>query len=241
MNLAIAAIAVVVSYFFKGLCGFGNTLIFSSIMSFFANTVSITPVESVLCLPSTSFIAWKNRKDLHWNIILPVAAIMVAGCIPGILILKNSSPVALKIVFGLIVIALGVEMLLRDRAGKKGRGNKIVLGLIGLLAGIMSGLFGVGALMTAYMSRTTETAGEFRGNICMVFLINDLTRLVLYIMTGVLNADILMTVLKLAPFMAAGLAAGNILADKINEKAVKKAITILLILSGVSLVVTNLL
>lgn len=240
MNIAIAAAAVIVSYFFKGLCGFGNTLIFSSIMSFFANTVSITPVESVLCLPSTSFIAWKNRKDLHWNIILPVAAIMVAGCIPGILVLKNSSPVALKIVFGVIVIALGVEMLLRERAGKK-KGSKIVLGLIGLLAGAMSGLFGVGALMSAYMSRTTETAGEFRGNICMVFLINDLTRLVLYIATGVLNMEILVTVLKLAPFMVLGLAAGNFLADKINEKAVKKAITVLLILSGVSLVVTNIL
>lgn len=240
MNIAIAAAAVVVSYFFKGLCGFGNTLIFSSIMSFFANTVSITPVESVLCLPSTSFIAWKNRKDLHWNIILPVAAIMVAGCIPGILVLKNSSPVALKIVFGVIVIALGVEMLLRERAGKK-KGSKIVLGLIGLLAGAMSGLFGVGALMSAYMSRTTETAGEFRGNICMVFLINDLTRLVLYIATGVLNMEILVTVLKLVPFMVLGLAAGNFLADKINEKAVKKAITVLLILSGVSLVVTNIL
>jgi len=240
MNLAIAAAAVVVSYFFKGLCGFGNTLIFSSIMSFFANTVSITPVESVLCLPSTSFIAWKNRKDLHWNIILPVAAIMVAGCIPGILVLKNSSPVALKIVFGIIVIALGVEMLLREHSGKK-KGSKLVLALIGLLAGVMSGLFGVGALMTAYMSRTTETAGEFRGNICMVFLINDLTRLVLYIATGVLNAQILLTVLKLAPFMALGLAVGNLLADKINEKAVKTAITVLLILSGVSLVLTNIL
>lgn len=238
MNIVIAALAVIVSYFFKGLCGFGNTLIFSSIMSFFANTVAITPVESVLCLPSTAFIAWKNRKDLRWNIILPVAAIMVAGCVPGILVLKNSSPAALKIVFGFIVIALGIEMLLRERAGKQ-KGSKIVLGLIGLLAGAMSGLFGVGALMSAYMSRTTDTAGEFRGNICMVFLINDLARLVLYIATGVLNAGILLTVAKLAPFMLLGLAAGNLLADRINEKAVKKAITVLLILSGVSLVLTN--
>lgn len=240
MNLAVAAVAVVVSYFFKGLCGFGNTLIFSTIMSFFANTVAITPVESVLCLPSTMFIAWKNRKDLHWNIILPVAAIMIAGCIPGVLFLKNSSPVALKIIFGVIVVALGVEMLLRERSGKQ-KGNKFVLGFIGLLAGAMSGLFGVGALMSAYMSRTTETAGEFRGNICTVFLINDLTRLVLYTATAVLNAQILLTVLKLVPFMVIGLAAGNYLADKIDEKSVKRVITVLLILSGVSLIITNIL
>lgn len=240
MNLAIAAVVVVVSYFFKGLCGFGNTLIFSTIMSFFANTVAITPVESVLCMPSTLFIVWKNRKDLHWNIILPIAAIMVAGCIPGVLFLKNSSPVTLKIIFGVIVVALGVEMLLRERSGKQ-KGNKFALGLIGLLAGAMSGLFGVGALMSAYMSRTTETAGEFRGNICMVFLINDLTRLVLYTATAVLNAQILLTVLKLVPFMVAGLAAGNYLADKIDEKSVKRVITVLLILSGVSLIITNIL
>ena len=240
MNIAIAAVAVVLAYFVKGLCGFGNTLIFSSLMSFFSNTISITPIESVLCLPSSMIIAWKNRKDFRWSLILPVAAIMVAGCIPGVLVLKNSSPVVLKVVFGFVVIALGIEMLLRERAAKR-QGSKVVLTIIGILAGLMSGLFGIGVLLSAYMSRTTETTGEFRGNICMVFLMNDLTRLILYICTGILTTQVLWTVLKLGTFMLVGLWAGTALADKINEKAVKTSIIVLLILSGVSLVVTNLL
>lgn len=240
MNLLIAIPAVAIAYFFKGLCGFGNTLIFATIMTFFTNTVSITPIESVLCMPSSIVIAWKNRKELRWRIILPVAAVMVAGCIPGTLLLKNTSPVALKIAFGLIVVALGIEMLLRKRTPKQ-KGSKFVLGLIGLLAGAMSGLFGIGALLSAYMSRTTQTTNEFRGNICMVFLINDFTRLVLYIATGMLNVEILLTVCKLAPFMLIGLFAGDKLAGKVDERIVRRSISILLVLSGVSLVATNLL
>lgn len=240
MPFGIAAAAVVLAYFCKGLCGFGNTLIFSTCMSFFANTLSITPIESVLSLPSSYLIAWRNRRHLRWRMILPVAGIMVAGCVAGALALKAAPPALLKVLFGLVVVGLGVEMLLRERA-PKAAGSRLVLGIIGLLAGVMSGLFGVGALMTAYMSRTTDSSHAFRGNICMVFCINDLCKLVIYIATGVLHAQVLLMVLKLTPFMIAGLVAGTLLADRIREQTVRRAITVLLILSGVSLILTNLL
>ena len=240
MVFGVAAAAAFVSYVIKGLTGFGNTLIFSSILSFFANTVSITPVESVLSLPSSAFIAWRNRREFRWKLILPVSGVMTLGTLAGVLLLKGSSPKALKIAFGFIVIALAVEMILRERA-KKRDGNKAALLAIGVLAGVMSGLYGVGALMAAYMSRTTDTGAGFRGNLCAVFFLSDIVRLGLYIASGVLTAEILLTVLKLAPFMIAGLALGTALTGKLPEKAVKNAVVALLLISGISLVLTKLL
>lgn len=240
MQIVPAAIAVLLAYMVKGMCGFGNTLVFSTFMSFFSNTVQITPVEVVMGLPSNAYMCWKERKHFHWKIILPVAAIIAAGCIPGILFLKNASPQILKVVFGFLVIGLGVEMLIRERAQKR-KGSRWTLMGIGLLAGVMSGLYGIGALLAAYMSRTTDTPAEFRGNICMTFLITDAVRLALYAATGIITADILMTVLKLFPFSIIGLAGGIFLSKRINETLVKRAIIVLLILSGVSLAITNLL
>ena len=37
--------ATLVAFFIKGLCGFANTLIFTTILSFGSSNLSITPVE----------------------------------------------------------------------------------------------------------------------------------------------------------------------------------------------------
>ena len=239
MHLGIAAAACAAAYFVKGLCGFGNTLVFSTLMSFFSNTVAITPVEGVLSLPSNALIAWRERRLFQWRAILPVSLIVVAGCVPGILLLKSASPRLLKAFFGLIVMALGVETLLRGRAGRR-RGSKWALALIGLTAGVMSGLYGVGALLAAYMSRTTDSTAAFRGNLCAVFFLTDTARLILYCVTGVITAQTLLTAAKLAPFMLLGLAAGARLAGHWDERRVRRAIAAALILSGLSLAAANL-
>ncbi len=238
MDLVFAAAAAFIAYTVKGLCGFGNTLVFASIMSFRADTVSITPVESVLGLAPSGYIAWKCRKEFEPGIVIPMALVMAAGSLAGTLVLKNASPGALKVLFGFVTIALAVEMLLRGKAGKR-EGSRKALMLIGILAGIMSGLYGVGALMAAYMSRTTRSANAFRGNLCAVFFINDTIRLILYLSLGILTGGVFRLALMLVPFMAAGVAAGSFLAGRISEEKVRLGVIVLLILSGVSLIAAN--
>lgn len=54
-------LATVVAFFIKGLCGFANTLVFTSILGFGANNVNISPVELVLGYPTNIILTWKNR------------------------------------------------------------------------------------------------------------------------------------------------------------------------------------
>ncbi len=41
-------LAAAAAYFIKGLCGFANTLVFTSILSFGASNASISPVDLLL-------------------------------------------------------------------------------------------------------------------------------------------------------------------------------------------------
>ena len=50
--MAIWIVATFVAFFVKGLCGFANTLVFTSILGFGVNNVNISPVELVLGFPS---------------------------------------------------------------------------------------------------------------------------------------------------------------------------------------------
>ena len=183
-------IATICAYIVKGMCGFANTLVFTSILSFSANNINITPTELLIGYPSNILIAYKERKSLSYRVWLPLALLVILGIIPGALFLKNADSNFLKIFFGFFIIGISIEMFLRERKNTKSKSSKIVLSIIGIISGMLCGLFGIGAFLAAYISRTTDNAKEFRGNLCFVFLIENTFRIILYIYTGILNLSI---------------------------------------------------
>ena len=244
-------IATLVAFFIKGLCGFANTLIFNGILSYTANNINISPLEVVLGYPSNIILVWKERKSLNWKIWLPLTALVVAGSIPGIFLLKHTDAGLLKVIFGIAVIVIGVEMLFREMKSNRESSNressnrkpgdsKLVLVLIGIISGLLCGLYGVGALLAAYVSRVAENSHEFKANICVVFVVENTIRIILYAATGILTLAVLKQVVILIPFMLAAVFLGMKSSSVLNEKVIKKIVIVLLILSGIVLIINNL-
>lgn len=209
--------AAVCAYFIKGLCGFANTLVFSTILSFSTNNVNISPVELVLGLPSNIMISYKERKSVDWKVCIPLAGLVLLGDIPGILMLKNTDTQVIKGIFGFVIIAIGLEMLFREYMGSAKK-SQILLIVIGVLSGILCGLYGIGALLAAYMGRVTDNSSAFKGNLCIVFLIDNLFRLVMYSVTGIITVDTLKQSVILIPFMGLGLYLGMKGSSFLDEK-----------------------
>lgn len=233
-------LAAASAYFIKGLCGFANTLVFTSILSFGAANANISPIDLLLGYPTNMILTWKNRKKLDPKVYLPLAAMVLAGSVPGALLLKNVDARAIKLVFGVVVVLLGAEMLSREYSKKKLRSSKPVLFLIGVTAGVLSGMFGVGALLAAYVSRVTEGGDSFKANISAVFIADNTFRIVLYSVLGLLTFDTVKFVLTLLPFALLGLFAGMKCSSRMDEKLVRKITSVLLVLSGISLILKNL-
>ncbi len=233
-------IAAFMAYFVKGLCGFANTLVFTTILSFGAANASISPVDVLLGYPANLILAWKNRRSLDPKVFLPLAILVLAGSIPGAIMLRNVDARPIKLVFGVVVIALGMEMLSREFSKKRARSSKWVLAIIGVTAGMLCGLFGVGALLAAYVSRVTENDESFKANISAVFIVDNTFRIILYKALGLLTLDTLKSVILLIPFAMLGLFAGMKCCGHMNDRIIRKTTTVLLILSGISLVLKNL-
>lgn len=225
------------AFFIKGLCGFANTLVFTSVLGFGANNIAISPVELVLGYPGNLILTWKNRKNLDKHIFIPLSVLVLLGCIPGAFLLKNVDARYIKIVFGVIVILIGTELYLREKDVFRVKESKAILAVIGILSGVLCGLFGIGALLAAYVGRVTESGSEFKANISAVFIVENTFRIILYSAIGVITPSSLKYSLMLIPFMLAGLFAGIKSAGILNEKTVKKLVIILLIISGVMLIV----
>lgn len=231
--------AAVTAYFVKGLSGFANTLVFTTILSFAVPNVNISPIDLVLGYPANMLLTWKNRKSLKKEIYVPLSLLVLAGSIPGSLLLKNADVRLIKLVFGIVVVGLGGEMLWREHSQKRIRPSKLFLVVIGVSGGMLCGLFGVGALLAAYVSRVTKDSREFRANISLVFLVNNIFRMFLYGTLGLFTLETVKTALALFPAALVGLFAGIQCASRLNEAAARKIISILLILLGISLMIKS--
>ncbi|HIT79034.1 MAG TPA: sulfite exporter TauE/SafE family protein [Candidatus Faecivivens stercorigallinarum] len=233
-------IAALAAFFVKGLCGFANTLVFTSILSFGVSNSSISPVELLLGYPTNFILAWKERKSIRWEICLPLALLVVVGTIPGVLFLKSANVSSIKVLFGAIIVLIGAEMLWSDANGSRFKQSKFLLILIGILSGILCGLYGVGALLGAYLGKVTNDSHSFKANICTVFVIENTLRIVLYTVWGLLTFDVLRQAVVLLPFMLIGLGSGMLSGKFLDEKIVRKLVIVMLIVSGAALVLTNL-
>ena len=238
--MALWIIAALISYFVKGLCGFANTLVFTSILSFGTSNANISPIDLLVNYPSNLVMIYKNRKGLDWKVYVPLAALVLAGSVPGAFLLKNINAGAIKLLFGAVVVLLGAEMLLRQFSKRKLKSSKVALAIVGIVAGALCGLFGIGALLAAYVGRVTDDQSAFKANINAVFFVENTFRVILYSVLGLLTAETLRYAAILIPFSLIGLSLGMLTSSRFNERTSKIVISVLLILSGVSLILAQL-
>ena len=257
-------VATLCAFFVKGLCGFANTLVFSSILSFGSSNLNITPVEVLLGFPTNLILAWRERKGIRWKLCIPLILLVLAGNIPGMLLLKTVDAGSLKIFFGFVIAGIGAEMLVREYqtasngqgarsrgTASNGRGTRgqepglpglpsslpgrLPLLFIGILSGVLSGMFGIGAMLAAYISRVTDDSHGFKANMCAIFIVENLFRIFLYLVSGILTPGVLWQAALLFPAMLAGLAAGIRSSSLLNERVVRKLVLVMLVVSGISL------
>lgn len=233
-------IATVVAYFIKGLCGFANTLVFTTILSFGTPNVNISPIDLLIGYPTNLILTWENRKKLDSKVYLPlIALVIIRQYSPGVFMLKNVNTSIIKLIFGVVVIVLGLEMLLREYSKDSGKSSRILLAIIGVASGVLCGLFGVGALLAAYVSRVTDDSQSFKANISAVFIVDNTFRIILYSTLHILTLDTLKRSLILIPFVLIGLIAGMKCSSIMNKNLAKKITALLLVISGISLVIKN--
>jgi len=232
--------AAMCAFFVKGLCGFANTLVFTSILSFGVNNVDISPVELLMGFPANLLVILKERRHLRWRICLPLAGMVMLGCVPGALFLKRADARAVKLLCGAVIVLVGLEMLFRERRPARRAPSRAALVGLGLLSGVLCGLYGIGALASVYISRVTEDSHAFKANVCMVFFWENLFRIILYTAWGVLGTAQLTRALTLLPCVLAGLGLGMLVGRMLDEKRARYAVVAALVVSGVALILNSL-
>lgn len=229
-------ITVACAFVVKGLAGFGDPLISNPLLAMKLDNKDISPSLLPISLGLNAYIVLKNRKNFSSQIVLSIAPWVLIGIIPGTMLLKLGAPWIIKVVLGILIIGLGVEMLTRDTA-KQFQPNPVVKTVMCFLSGVTAGLFGINLLFLIYMERSTTDRRAFRANTCFVFLLENFFRTLVYIYNGIFTAFTLQIAAVCIPAAAAGMFVGGQIDKRLGESNIRKFIIWVFILGGVSTLV----
>lgn len=229
-------ITVACAFIVKGLAGFGDPLISNPLLAMKLDNKDISPSLLPISLGLNAYIVFKNRKNFSAHVVAPIALWVLLGIVPGTMLLKLGAPWIIKVILGVLIIGLGVEMLTRDNA-KQFKPNPVVKAIMCFLSGVTAGLFGINLLFLIYMERAATDRRAFRANTCFVFLIENFFRTIVYIINGIFTAFTLQITAVTVPAAALGMFIGGQIDKRLGENNIRKFIIWVFILGGVSTLV----
>ena len=236
-----------ISFFVKGIAGFGDPLISQPLMSMTQMNTSthISPLNLLMQWPLNLFISIKNRKRFSIKKTLPMIICILVGMLSAMFLMKGFSAWlegkgltwVLKAGLGALIVFCGVEMLTR-KPSKKHKGNFITMALVSVASGITAGLYGINLFFVAYIERTGYVdRDQFRGQMCFIFFIENTVRLIIYIATGIYTSFLLKLAVISLFGVAAGMFVGTRVDKKLSDKTVHRIIMITFIVAGLSTLV----
>jgi uncharacterized membrane protein YfcA len=232
---ALAAIAFLGALVF-GITGFGAALVTIPLAT------HLVPLKFALALFVLADLAAalsvglenpKNAVRAEWTRLVPM---IVAGTACGVTLLVNLPRAAGMLLLGLFVLWFGIFNLVRRPGGR------IISSrwawLAGFAGGITSTVFGAGGPPYAiYLSQRGLTKEQFRATLGFATLTSISLRLVAFVLTGLLlDVEIWLKALAVVPACLLGIWVARKIFLRISRDALMRAVALLLLATGISLI-----
>jgi uncharacterized protein len=235
-----AALIVLLGYIVLAVGGFGSALVSMPLLALVLPLKLVVPLMLLLDFTGMASQGVRLRRDLDGKEMMAVLPWQLAGMIAGVGALVWLPGRAMLIVLGLFILGYGLHSL-RAPAPRKpiARWWAIPTGLFG---GVIGGMFGTGgAVFALYFSMRIPDFARMRATLSAVFVASTGTRLLLFLFSGLLlQRDVWLGYLVLVPFVWMGLYIGHRLQGRLTPLQVARAVSVLLLFSGASVLLKGL-
>lgn len=205
------------------------------------------PILNVLGIVASVIIVAQKRQFVNKKELLKITCIMLAGMVPGFLIINHfsvNSGVLYK-TLGIIVIGFTALGIIRSRRQGKNNDKKqnrlfidiVMYGLL-LLSGIVHGMFVCGGpLLVVYANDKLKDSDEFRSTVSAVWIVLNSINMFTDIGAGRFNGNTVILLLISTAVLFLAMLIGNLIYKHMNKKAFMVLTYTLMAISGVSLLV----
>jgi uncharacterized membrane protein YfcA len=202
----------------------------------------ITPLQTAVLIAAYGVVnqaygIWKVRGALRWRRILPFVTGGVVGVPLGAYLLTYIDPAHLRLGVGVLLILYAAYNLARPPL-KPVTSNPPTDAVVGLLNGLLGGLTGLGGVISTIWVQLGGGPKDVQRAVFqpVLFITMAMTTLTFAASGYLFNVDVLKLFLLGLPALLLGLWTGVTLYGKLDDAAFRKAVLVLLLVSGLSLV-----
>ena len=235
--LVLFVLAAFAGGFVSGFSGFAMGLVVSGVWLHIITPIQTAALIAGYGLLTQGYGILKLRQTLNWQNIWPLTLGTTIGIPAGVLLLSYINPIYLRFGVGVLLVLYTIYGLARPafKPIRIGIATDVAIGVGNGLVGGLTGLGGVVSTISCQLRGWTKDAQRavFQPVLFAAFVIISISIGV----SGAVTPETLKLYGLGLPFMLAGLWSGFRLYGKIDDETFRKAVLILLLLAGSSLIV----
>jgi uncharacterized membrane protein YfcA len=225
----------------SGVAGFAAGLVVSGVWLQILTPQQTAVLIAAYGVVNQSYTVWKLRRAFSWRRAAPLLLGSLIGVPLGTALVAIIDPAAVRFGVGILLIVYSAYGLLRPALGPVSAGTVTDAGA-GLLNGLLGGLTGLGGVVvTIWVQLRNWPKDEQRAVFQPIIFTTMAVTVTSFAIGGAFTLEIVKLFLIGLPAVALGLWSGLKLYGHLNDAAFRKVILALLLVSGVSLVVSPLL
>ena len=234
---ALAAAAFAGSVIF-GITGFGAALVTVPLATHFVPLPFALALYVLMDLANAFRIGFENPKNAvksEWTRMVPT---ILVGTVVGITLLVNLPRQAATLALGVFVLSFALYSLLSHPDARRVLATRWAF-LAGFTGGITSTLFGAGGPAYAmYLSHRGLSKEQYRATLGLATLTSISLRTAAFFATGILlDPKVWIYAVVVVPTGLAGIWAASHLFRRISRETLMRAVALMLLVSGASLIV----
>jgi len=221
----------------KGLTAFGFSLIAVSSLMIILPPKTVVPIVTVLSLLVDLVALLEARKWVDLNKIWPLLVAGVIGTPLGTLALMSIDVGTMKLLVGILIIMFAVPLLIGFK--KRIKSERSALAPLGFISGILGGCTSMsGPPVVLFFTNQKTEKNIFRANLFVFFAVLNMATLLSFMFEGLLSTDVANYTMSFLPAMILGTIVGIKLPGKVNESLFRKIALVIVIISGLTSIVS---
>lgn len=235
MTEIVIAVIVAFAMFIQGATGFGSALVTMPFLIQFLGLQVATPLFALVGQSAVIVMLLRYREHWHLRSIWRILAASLAAIPLSIMLAESVDSHLAMVILGLIMIAYALYGLFGPHIPyiKDERWGFV----FGFANGLLHGAYNTGGPpLVIYGNARRWNPGEFKGNLQSIFFINGLLVVATHWLKGNVTPEVLHYYAVMMPGVLVGLFLGFRLDSYIQPETFRRAVLILLIILGVSLV-----
>jgi uncharacterized membrane protein YfcA len=238
LETAWCALALFGGYAVRGVAGFGAGVVATPLLTFVLPLSVTAPLITVLGFLVSVRQTLREWSLVQWRAVAAFIPGSVVGVLLGLWVFKSVDQVWLARVLGGYVLLYAFYSLYRERLLKRTLTlPRWIVHPVAVAGAVVATIFGglAGPIYVTYLDMLSLPKSVFRVTVSTMLLTLSIVRSIGYFATGVFRAEDFLLIGAAVIPVALGTLTGDLLHDKLDPRAFRRAVGVLLVASGIGL------